>query len=92
MIYAPQINAKTFLHFFWKRNGSCRVRDYSRSRRQKPYVYEEYKNSIHEVKRRTEEEIDVHRRPDIGKIAFWHEKTLQLNAEYSDEYPELLQK
>ena len=89
MVYARDINVQTFLHFSWK-DQSCRLRDYSRSDTEEPLLDKGYTTS--EVDQRIQEEIDVPRRPDIGKKAFWHQKTLELNAECSDKYPELLQK
>jgi hypothetical protein len=73
MIYAPDINKNTFLHFSWKGN-SCVLRDYS-------------KNQLREIEDKTtvfvRERIIIERyipnRKAITEFDFWHKITEELN-------------
>jgi len=91
MVYAPNIDVRTFL-YFWRNNKSCSLRDYSHSDTTKPKPCRDYR--ISEVERAIVKvfPFPLRERPNLHDVAYWHQKTLELNAEYSDKYPELLQK
>lgn len=76
MIYAPEINSKTFLHFSWK-NESCAIRDYSKGPNIMPPEDRTLKKS--EVERRIKKEITIRNRESISDTRFWFETTINLN-------------
>jgi len=78
LIYAPQINPHTFLHFSW-RNESCALRDYSRSDTGQPAPDRSYQ--ISRVERMIDKEISVPRedKENVPVVSFWHKKILDAN-------------
>jgi hypothetical protein len=78
MIYAPEINPKTFLHFSWA-GDSCELRDYSQgtvkpikdSRFTRREVNKKIKIIIHNA--------EGMNRPNIENYAEWYKMTLELN-------------
>ena len=77
LIYAPQINPRTFLHFSWKKEG-CRLRDYSRSDTEEPAP--DRKQTSH-VERIIDKEIGVPRKDkkNVHAVSFWHQKIHDAN-------------
>ena len=76
MIFAPDINSSTFLHFSWQ-NESCALRDYSKSPTIMPM--DDRSMSTSEVWIRVRQEIPIRNRKPIGETAYWHETTVNLN-------------
>lgn len=79
LIYAPQINPRTFLHFSW-RNESCALRDYSRSDTGEPspdWSYQRY-----HVERMIDKEIRVPNKRNVHDVSFWHQQILEVNTAY----------
>ena len=79
LIYAPQTNRQTFLHFSW-RHSSCALRDYSRSGATEPFADRSYRTS--EVEGMIEKEISVPRARRKEDISFWHQQTIEANKAY----------
>ena len=81
LIYAPNVNQRTFLHFSWK-NESCALRDYSLSDVREPIPDRTHSKSG--VARLVEKEVEVPRkgRGNIHQVAFWHELILRMNREH----------
>jgi hypothetical protein len=75
LIYAPQINPRTFLHFSW-RNESCALRDYSRSDTEEPSP--DRKQTSY-VERMIDKEIRVPNKKNVQDVSFWHQKILEEN-------------
>jgi len=76
LIYAPQINPHTFLHFSWT-NESCALRDYSRSDTEEPSPDRNYQTS--DVERMIDKKIKVHNKKNVLDVSFWHQKILEAN-------------
>ncbi len=80
LIYAPQINPRTFLHFSWKKEG-CALRDYSKSDTEEPSL--DRKQTSH-VERMIDKEISVPTKDkeNVPVVSFWHQKILEANDVY----------
>lgn len=78
LIYAPQINPHTFLHFSWK-NESCALRDYSRSDTEEPPPDRSHRTP--HVERMINKEISVPQKDkeNVPVVSFWHKKILEAN-------------
>ena len=79
LIYAPQINPHSFLHFSW-RNESCALRDYSRSDTGEPSLDQSYQTS--QVERMIDKEIRVPNKKNVHEVSFWHQQILEANNAY----------
>jgi hypothetical protein len=73
MIYAPEINPSTYLHFSWK-GSSCALRDYTK------------KNSIPnrnfitgKVRSLIKDSISIPNKARLEDVDFWYNKTVELN-------------
>ena len=80
LIYAPQINPHSFLHFSW-RNESCALRDYSRSNTEEPLPD---RKQTSQVERMIDKEISVppKDKENVPVVSFWHQKILEANNTY----------
>ena len=78
LIYAPQINPSTFLHFSWKGEGSA-LRDYSLSSSELPQPERSYRTS--DIRRLTERAVPVGKKIPILDVAGLHDKITHLNKE-----------
>jgi len=78
LIYAPQINPRTFLHFSW-RNESCALRDYSRSNTEEPPPDRSHRTP--HVERMIKKEISVPQKEkeNVPEVSFWHQQILEAN-------------
>jgi hypothetical protein len=78
LIYAPQINPRTFLHFSWK-NESCALRDYSGTDRRELSPDKRFQTS--DVERMIDKEIRVPNKDkeNVTVVSFWHQKILEAN-------------
>src|SRR2546427_12599204 len=76
MIYAPEIDAGTFLHLSWQ-NERCALRNYSKS----PTIMPVEDRSIDksDVWKRVRKEIPIRNRKPVEDTAYWHETTINLN-------------
>jgi hypothetical protein len=77
MIYAPDINPRTFLHFSWQ-HESCALRDYSKSPTLMPVEVRSWQTA--EVRKRLTKEIPIRNRRPISDVEYWHKTTMHLNA------------
>jgi hypothetical protein len=77
LIYAPQINPHSFLHFSWKKEG-CRLRDYSKSNTEEPLPD---RKQTSQVERMIHKEISVPRKTKekVSVVSFWHQNILEAN-------------
>ena len=77
LIYAPQINPHSFLHFSWKKEG-CRLRDYSKSNTEEPLPD---RKQTSQVERMINKEISVPRKTKekVSAVSFWHQNILEAN-------------
>jgi hypothetical protein len=78
IIYAPQINAKTYLHFSW-RGENCALRDYSLSSTEEPYAERSFRTS--DVRKLIEEEVPLTRREGVTNTSRMHQKIFELNKQ-----------
>jgi hypothetical protein len=84
MIYTPEINPKTFLHFSWA-GDSCELRDYSQGIG-KPIKDSRFTTREVNKKIKIKKEIPEGRsRPNIEQYAEWYQRTKKLNKEYNLE-------
>jgi hypothetical protein len=79
LIYAPQINPRTFLHFSW-RNESCALRDYSGTDTRELSPDRRFQTS--DVERMIDKEILVPYKRSRNDVSFWHQKILEANNAY----------
>ena len=83
MIYAPQVNDQTFLHFSWgseKGRESCALRDYTKTERL-PQPIRRFRTS--QIEQMIEKEVSFDRaRPDHKQLEEWHNITMTLNQEH----------
>ncbi|MBZ5616520.1 MAG: hypothetical protein LAO23_21125 [Acidobacteriia bacterium] len=77
MIYAPNINPNTFIHFSWL-NESCAIRDYSKSPTIMPFENRNYRTS--DVRRSITKEVVIRNRKPISDTRYWYETTMNLNT------------
>jgi hypothetical protein len=78
VVYAPEINNKTFLHFSW-RDNVCKLRDYSLSKYDDPSVYQ---SSTEYVRKYIKKEFSVTNRPNIHKNEEWYSIIREHNNKY----------
>jgi hypothetical protein len=76
MIYAPALNANTYLHFSWL-NEKCAIRDYSRSPNAMPF--EDRSKATSQVIALISHEAMIRNRELIPNVAYWHRTTMDLN-------------
>ena len=81
MVYVPDIEPKTFLHFSWGR-GSGHLRNYSLSDIKVPLLIKEI--PVSKIRALIKERIAFNKKnaPDIKDVKYWHEKTIELNIKY----------
>jgi hypothetical protein len=78
IIYASQINPKTYLHFSWLGEG-CALRDYSLSVTEEPDPDRSYLTS--KVRTLIEQELPLGRRDVVTKTSGMHQKIIELNKQ-----------
>lgn len=80
MIYAPAINARSFVHFSW-RGESCALRDYSKGSSVQPPSNRGYPTST--VRSLIKQEHGISKKePPVADSAYWYAKTIRLNAHF----------
>jgi hypothetical protein len=78
LVYVPEINRQTFLHFSWQKN-SCAFRDYSKTADHEPAP--QYK-TVSKVEPLIQKEIGIAGRHNRHDVAFWQRKTQEFNDRY----------
>jgi len=78
LIYSPELNEHTFLHFSWRGENSA-LRDYSISNTIQPFEDRRYRAS--DISKRIKFEKKIPNRKPIWDVKFWHEKVIALNKE-----------
>lgn len=78
IIYASQINAKSYLHFSWRGEG-CALRDYSLSSTEAPDPERSYRTS--DVRKLIEQEVPLTSRDGVTNTSGMHQKILELNKQ-----------
>lgn len=79
LVYVPEINQHTFLHFSWD-GIACALRDYSKSATIQPRPDRRYNRSF--VEARVEKDDTPTEHPNRKHIDFWHGKTVEANEKY----------
>jgi predicted type IV restriction endonuclease len=75
LIYAPEINSRTFLHFSWL-GESCALRDYSRPSTRPPKADRRYQTSHVRAKIKNQVQGDGRNRKHVD---YWHQMTVEAN-------------
>jgi predicted type IV restriction endonuclease len=76
LIYVPEINRHTFLHFSWS-GRACALRDYSQSQTMQPKPDRRYSTSY--VNERIKDQFPLSEHPNRRAIEFWYQKTIEAN-------------
>ncbi|MHC4132458.1 MAG: hypothetical protein ACYSSP_10750 [Planctomycetota bacterium] len=79
LIYAPEINSETFLHFSWQ-NESSALRDYSQSETMNPVPDYSFRTS--EVEQKLERKDPIPKRKPYTDVPYWHRKIIEFNQKY----------
>ena len=78
LIFAPQLNPSTYLHFSWKQE-SCALRDYSQSNADMPEP--DRSRRTHQVLGLIEDELPTGpERPRYTDVRSWHQRVLEANG------------
>ena len=76
IIYASQLNPKSYMHFSWLGEG-CALRDYSLSSSREPKPDRSYATS--KVRALIEHELPLSRKEAVTKTSAMHQRVVELN-------------
>ena len=80
LIFAPQINSRTYLHFSWKQEG-CALRDYSHSDTDMPKT-DRSRRTQHVLPLIRDEFPTTAQRPKYSDVQSWHQRVTDVNRSH----------